>query len=264
VSERLRPLPSRRRQKGGLGVFETLLALLGEALFFFAFVSGKTSFPKQLKADEEASAIARMTRGDREARDILILHNMRLVAHIVKKYQNTGYDSDDLISYGTLGLIKAVDTFRPDCGTAIGTYAARCIENEIRMVLRATRKQRNETSLQEPIGSDKEGNEITINDVLGTAPDLVEESVATHIEARNVLHVIREQLPQRERDVMEMRYGLGHGKAKPQREIAQKLGISRSYVSRIEKRAVGMIHHAMEQNAKKRETASAAAKKLSS
>ena len=125
-------------------------------------------------------------------------------------------------------------------------------------------KQRNETSLQEPIGSDKEGNEITINDVLGTAPDLVEESVATHIEARNVLHVIREQLPQRERDVMEMRYGLVDGKAKPQREIAQKLGISRSYVSRIEKRAVGMIHHAMEQNAKKRETASAAAKKLSS
>jgi RNA polymerase sporulation-specific sigma factor len=160
------------------------------------------------------------------------------VAHIVKKYANTGKDQDDLISIGTIGLIKAISTFDPQKKTRLATYAARCIENEILMTIRSDRKAKSEISLQDPIGVDKEGNEISLLDVLGTDPNSVIDEVELKLEIRKLYKKMQSVLKKREKMVLEMRYGLINGKNKTQREIAQMLGISRSYVSRIEKRAI--------------------------
>ena len=162
---------------------------------------------------------------------------MRLVAHIAKKFDNVHDDTDDIISIGTIGLIKAINTFNPEKGAKLATYAARCIENEILMHLRATKKNRGEVSLYDPIGVDKEGNEIALIDILGTDPDIVPDVVLTNVEFQQVLEKIKYLNP-REKRVLEMRFGLNGGYRKTQREIAQQLGISRSYVSRIEKRAL--------------------------
>ena len=206
--------------------------------FLASHVLGTHSFPQPLTPEEEAYHIRLCTQGSEESKNILIEHNLRLVAHIVKKYANTGKEVDDLISIGTIGLIKAISTFDPDKKTRLATYAARCIENEILMTIRADKKIRGEISLQDPIGVDKEGNEISLLDVLGSETDSVLDEVDLKLQIRKLYDKMQSVLKQREKMVLEMRYGLIYGKNKTQREIAQILGISRSYVSRIEKKAI--------------------------
>ena len=189
--------------------------------------------------------IRRMAQGDQQARETLIEHNLRLAAHIARKYTVPGCDADDLVSIGAIGLIKAVNTFRPDSGTTLSTYASRCIENEILMCLRSSHKRRNDVSLEEPVGSDSEGNEITLMEMLGTDPDAVTDEVDRRITLSRIRTLIRQKLPERERIVLEMRYGLLDGECRPQYEVAEALGISRSYVSRIEKKAVQTLESAL-------------------
>ena len=220
--------------------------LLKDALFFFGMVSGRGMFPKPLSRQEEAAAIAAMARGDEEARLTLIEHNLRLVSHIAKKYTVPGFTADDLVSVGSLGLIKAVNTFKPDSGSQLATYAARCIENEILMLLRASKKRKGEVSLGDPVGTDGEGNAISFLDILGTEPGLVEDEAVRRISMGRVRELVK-GLPRKERLVIEMRYGMLDGRAHPQHEVAAVLGISRSYVSRMEKRAIGMLRAGMEQ-----------------
>jgi len=223
------------------GLFTTLALLFREVAIFVAYIKNN-AFPQPLKEKEEEKYIQRMVEGDRAARNALIEHNLRLVAHICKKFENTSEDTEDLISIGTIGLIKAIESYRPNKGTKLATYAARCIENEILMHLRSLKKARKDVSLQDPIGTDKEGNEITLIDVLGTDRDEIVETVQLMIEKKKIyghLHI----LDPREQEVIRNRFGLSGGKEKTQREIAKEMGISRSYVSRIEKRALIKLYH---------------------
>jgi len=215
----------------------SLLALI-KCFFFMAHITGNNSFPQPLEPEEEEYHLKRLAEGHEDSRNILIEHNLRLVAHIVKKYNNTGKEVDDLISIGTIGLIKAISTYNMNKNTKLATYAARCIENEILMTIRASKKTKGEVSLQDPIGMDKEGNEITLIDILGTDPDSVTDQVELKLQVRRLHEKMQSVLKKREQIVLEMRYGLSNGKSKTQREIAQMLGISRSYVSRIEKKAI--------------------------
>lgn len=215
----------------GVLFFNEIKALLG-------FVSTSTTFPQPLTAEEEMMYIEKYKTGDDRARNVLIERNLRLVAHIVKKFASTGEDLDDLISIGTIGLIKAITTFDSKKGSKLATYAARCIENEILMNLRATKKIKSEIFLQDPIGIDKEGNEISLLDILGTDSDEISDTIDKKFQKEKLHKKIRTVLKHRERRVIELRYGLLNGAGKTQREIATLLGISRSYVSRIEKRAI--------------------------
>ncbi|MBE5787014.1 MAG: sigma-70 family RNA polymerase sigma factor [Clostridiales bacterium] len=219
--------------------------LFRDAMFFLGMLSGRGSFPKPLSRQEEGECIARMQAGDEEARKKLIEHNLRLVSHIVRKYTVPGYTRDDLVSVGALGLIKAVNTYKPESGSQLSAYAARCIENEVLMLLRASKKRRGDVSLSDPIGTDGEGNDISFMDILGTDADAVEEEVVQRVSLRRVRGLV-EKLPRKERLVIEMRYGLMDGAAHPQHEVAALLGISRSYVSRIEKRAIETLRAGME------------------
>lgn len=226
-------------------MLEMLTLLLQESLFFLGYITGKSEFPKQLPREEEDALVGRMLEGDAAARELLITHNLRLVSHIARKYTVPGYGPDDLISIGVIGLIKAVNSFKPASGTALGTYAARCIENEILMTLRASRKYRGDVSLQDSVGTDGEGNEITYMDILGTDPDGVDNEVIRRVTLERVQAVLS-SLPARERLVLELRYGLTDGRQHPQHEVAKVLGISRSYVSRVEKKAIGLLREAIE------------------
>ena len=219
--------------------------LFKDALFFFGMLSGRGNFPKPLSREEETKALQAMQEGDEEARLQLIEHNLRLVSHIVKKYTVPGYTQDDLVSVGTLGLIKAVHTFKPESGSQLATYAARCIENEVLMLLRASKKYRGDVSLSEPIGTDGEGNDISFVDILGTEPGFVEDEAVRRIAIVQVRRLV-EKLPKKEKLVIEMRYGLVDGIMHPQHEVARVLGISRSYVSRMEKRAVELLREGLE------------------
>lgn len=218
--------------------FASIIGMLDHITMLVSYVSNSNSFPKPLTEEEERIYIGRFKDGDEEARNILVERNLRLVAHIVKKYNYTGREVDDLISVGTIGLIKAITTFDNDKGTRLATYAARCIENEILMVIRSNKKSKSEVFLQDPIGVDKEGNEISLMDVLGTDNDTVVEEVENKIQIKKLYKKMSSVLKGREKMILELRYGLISGKSKTQREIAQMLGISRSYVSRIEKRAL--------------------------
>ena len=220
-------------------------SLIRDALFFLGYLNDRSSFPKPLSAREERACLRRMQEGDDSARRALIEHNLRLVAHIARKYTVPGCDADDLVSIGAIGLIKAVSTFRPESGATLSTYASRCIENEILMCLRSSHKRRNDVSLEEPVGSDSEGNEITLMEMLGTDPDAVTDEVDRRITLSRIRTLIRQKLPERERIVLEMRYGLLDGECRPQYEVAEALGISRSYVSRIEKKAVQTLESAL-------------------
>ena len=196
------------------------------------------SFPQPLTAAEEREYLQRYTEGDLTAKHILIERNQRLVAHIVKKYQSGEEDVEDLLSIGTIGLIKAVVTFNPAKNVRLGTYAARCIENEILMYLRSRKKTMREISLYEPIGTDREGNEIQLFDVIETEEDNAHQKVETRDDVRLLYQKMESELSPRERLVLKMRYGLYNEEEYTQREIAAQLGISRSYVSRIEKSAI--------------------------
>lgn len=220
-----------------LSLVVVALAGVAPGLWLLVGYIGGNAFPHPLPPPEEARQLRRMQGGSVEARALLIEHNLRLVAHVVKKFGNTGEDPDDLISTGTVGLIKAIDSFNPDKGVRLATYAARCIENEILMQLRNQRKSRGEVSLYDPIGVDREGNEISLMDILGSEPDLVPEAVTTKLQVAALAGYL-ESLEPKERRVVQERFGLGTTVRRTQRQIAKSLGISRSYVSRIEKRAV--------------------------
>lgn len=196
------------------------------------------SFPQPLTAAEERYYMQKYTEGDLEAKHILIERNLRLVAHIVKKYQTSSDDTEDLLSIGTIGLIKAVVTFDPDKSVRLGTYAARCIENEVLMHLRARKKTSREVSLYEPIGTDREGNEIQLFDIIETEEDDAHRKVELSDDIQTLYNKVEAELSSRERLVLKMRYGLYNEEEYTQREIADLLGISRSYVSRIEKSAI--------------------------
>lgn len=225
-------------------MLELMALMLRECLFFLGYITGKSEFPPQLTRAEEAELVSRMAAGDASAREALITHNLRLVSHIARKYTVPGYGADDLISIGVIGLMKAVNSFRPETGASLGTYAARCIENEILMTLRASRKYRGDVSLQDSVGSDGEGNDITYMDILGTEADVVDEAVLRRVTLARV-HQVLTSLPARERLVLEMRYGLADGTQHPQHEVAKVLGISRSYVSRVEKKAIERLREAI-------------------
>jgi len=209
------------------------------------------SFPQPLTKERERECFARWQEGDKEAYHELIEHNLRLVAHVAKKFDSSGIDHDDLISIGTVGLIKAVETYQPSKGTKFATYAARCIQNEILMQLRSQRKTRKDISLYSPIGTDKEGNEITIGDILGSDADETEKEVDKRIEISRMKKLMN-ILDDRERIVVELRFGLKDGQDWTQNEVANYLGISRSYVSRLEKRALLKMFHQAHTGERKR------------
>lgn len=212
---------------------------------FVSYITNTSTFPQPLTPEEEEKYLNDYRNGDEDARNILIERNLRLVAHIGKKFSSTSDDMDDIISIGTIGLIKAIATFNPGKGTRLATYAARCIENEILMNIRSTKKMKIEVSLQNPIGVDKEGNEISLMDILGTESDVITDEIALKFQKKSLLKKIKTALKGRERKVIEMRYGLLNGNSKTQREVAKLLGISRSYVSRIEKRAIKKLFKEM-------------------
>ena len=199
------------------------------------------TFPNPLTPAKERECLERLKEGDQEARRLLIEHNMRLVAHVVKKYQYTDYDTEDLLSVGTIGLIKAVNTFKPDRGSRLATYAAICVENEILMLLRSHKKYSREVSLYEPIGVDKDGESIHLVDVIQMENEDVLEQMILDQDVRELYQAYKTCLNDNEKQVVRMRYGLFGGKEYTQREIAQAMGLSRSYISRIEKRGLEKI-----------------------
>lgn len=215
-----------------------LCFLIHDTLFFLSYVSNRSTFPKPLTRQEEEELLNKAAEGSDQARARLIEHNLRLVAHIAHKYVVSGYDHDDLVSIGTVGLIKGVNTFKRNTGTQLSTYCARCIENEILMVMRSAQKRKSDISLQEPIGTDGEGNEVSLIDILASQDSAVADAVELKISFEKICDLITRVLPPRERMVIEMRYGLADGQIYAQQDIAAKLGISRSYVSRLEKKAL--------------------------
>ncbi|MCY0875968.1 MAG: RNA polymerase sporulation sigma factor SigK [Firmicutes bacterium] len=229
-----------------MGLFAALVLLVREMSLFVSYVKNHT-FPQPLPPVEEDAMIRRLAQGDEEARNILIEHNLRLVAHIVKKYDHGKVDPDDLISIGTIGLIKGIQTFKPDKGVRLATYAARCIENEILMHMRSQRKVSKDVSINEPIGHDKEGNEVSLIDILGTDDDEIVEGIQFRMDRDQVYDGLS-VLDPREREIIWARFGLPYGAEKTQREIARELGISRSYVSRIEKRAIEKLQDQLRQH----------------
>ncbi len=212
-------------------------SLLGKIVFFTGAVGTKNSFPKPLTKEEEEYYLSLASEGDKEAKDILVRHNMRLVAHIAKKYAGAA-ETDDLISVGSIGLIKAIGTYQPGHGTALATYTARCIENEILMLIRSNKKHKNILSLTEPVGMDKDGNELTLMDLLFEKEDCVFEQVERSVQREKLLLQIKKILSDREYTIICLRYALKGGIPLPQREVANVLKISRSYISRIEKHAI--------------------------
>lgn len=216
------------------------VALVLKGVMLLVSYIANDSFPQPLTPQEEKYYLQMLSRGDEGARQVLIERNLRLVAHVVKKFENTGEDKEDLISIGTIGLIKAINTFDNSKGARLATYAAKCVENEILMHIRANKKTKQEVSIYEPIGIDKDGNEITLEDILGGNCDEVLDEVEMILLDEKLKRVIK-KLKNRERKVLLMRYGLEGKKKYTQREIAGELGISRSYVSRIEKKILGKI-----------------------
>lgn len=222
-------------------IFENFITFLGKVLFFSGLVNDKSSFPKPLTKQEEEAYFQKFWQGDMQAKDILIRHNLRLVAHVVKKY-NGAAEADDLISCGTIGLIKAINSFKPDKGTQISTYASRCIENEVLMFLRVTKKHQQVGSLNESLGDDRDGNEISLVDIITDNREQSDIDLEMHAQLmRKLVATMRERLSEREFKIINLRYGIDNQIALPQREVAKKLGISRSYISRIEKHAIGLI-----------------------
>lgn len=218
-------------------MIDFFIKILSGIYFFTLHVASGGSFPKPLSAKRERELLLLAQNGDKEAKDTLINHNLRLVAHIVKKYYAGNCDNEDLISIGTIGLIKAVYTFNADKGIRLATYAAKCIENEILMYFRNLKKSSQDVYISEPVDSDSEGNAITLIDIIADDVDIVEE-IDKQMKLKKLPALIESELDPREKEIINMRYGLGGTEELTQREIAKKLNISRSYVSRIEKSAL--------------------------
>ena len=218
-----------------------LLSFLGSGTFLLGYISNNSLFPEALSIEEEKEYIEKMKQGDEEARNILIEHNLRLVAHVCKKYANSKVEQDDLISIGSIGLIKGINTYNPEKSIKLSTYISRCIENEILMNFRATKKLNNEVYLEDPIGKDKDDNVISLKDILENDERPIDEEIDIKLKISNLYKKIKQILRERERTIIELRFGLEGRKPKTQKEIAKKLGISRSYVSRIETKAIGKL-----------------------
>ncbi len=217
-----------------------LFLLISGFLYFALHISSGSSFPRPLSPKEEQECIEGVKKGDLECRNKLIEHNLRLVAHVIKKYYSNQKDQDDLISIGTIGLIKAVSTFDYEKGSKFATYAARCIENEILMYFRNKKKSAQDVYISDPIDTDKNGNALTLMDIVADE-ECIYETIELRLQCERLRRLVDEKLCGRERDIIIMRYGLGGKKPLAQREVAGKLGISRSYVSRIEKKAIGTL-----------------------
>ncbi|MCF2661351.1 RNA polymerase sporulation sigma factor SigE [Pseudoflavonifractor phocaeensis] len=204
------------------------------------YIGGSDTLPPPLSREEEAGMIARLGEGDSQARNLLIEHNLRLVAYIARRFENTGINIEDLISIGTIGLIKAVGTYQPDRSIKLATYASRCIENEILMYLRKTASQKTELSFDEPLNTDWDGNELLLSDVLGTDGDLVMRPIEADVD-RQLLRRAMDRLEERERTIITLRFGLDGRRERTQKEVADQLGISQSYISRLEKRIIARL-----------------------
>lgn len=221
--------------------FSGFIQFLKVAVFAVGYISGSNLFPEPLTAQEEKIYLEQLKSGDEEARNILIERNLRLVAHVVKKYANTKVEQDDLISIGTIGLIKGINSFNVEKGSKLSTYVSRCIDNEILMYLRSTKKLNAEVYLNEPIGKDKDDNVVTLQEVLENNDRNIEEEVDLKMKIKKLYKKMGEVLKDRERTIIELRFGLDGHKPKTQHEIADMMGISRSYVSRIETKAIGKL-----------------------
>ena len=204
------------------------------------YIGGSDILPAPLERELERDALERMAEGDESARAELIEHNLRLVVYIARRFENTGINIEDLISIGTIGLIKAVNTFRLDKNIKLATYASRCIENEILMHLRKCAREKTEVSLDEPLNTDWDGNELLLSDVLGTDSDVVMQPIERDVECQLLLDALQ-KLNEREKLIISMRYGLGRRREYTQKEVADRLGISQSYISRLEKRIMGRL-----------------------
>ena len=218
-----------------------LITFLGKTTFLLGYISNNNLFPEALSIEDEKKYIELMEQGNDDARKILIEHNLRLVAHVCKKYSNSKIDLDDLISIGSIGLIKGINTYNSQKSIKLSTYISKCIDNEILMYFRTTKKLNNEVYLEDPIGKDKDDNTISLKDILENDEKSVEEEIDLKMSLKNVYQKIREVLKERERKIIEMRFGLNGKKIKTQIEIAKQLKISRSYVSRIESKALEKI-----------------------
>jgi len=209
------------------------------------YINGSDTLPPPLTRQEEEEVFVRLSGNDPEARNCLIVHNLRLVVYIAKKFESTGIGIEDLVSIGTIGLIKAVKTFCPNKNIKLATYASRCIENEILMFLRKSSQYRNELSIDEPLNVDYDGNELLLSDILGTEEDIVNKGIETEAE-REILRSAVGELCDREREIMEMRFGLVNGKEMTQKEVADQIGISQSYISRLEKKIIKKLRVKLE------------------
>ncbi len=219
----------------------SLFSIISNVILFTGYIVGNNSFPVPLTTSEEKEYIDRYKAGDLEAKNILIERNLRLVVHIAKKFSSIK-EVEDLISVGSIGLIKGIESFDYTKGTKLATYAARCIENEILMLIRNSKKTKNEVFLQDPIGTDKEGNEISLIDILNSGEDTIVDIVEQKLAIKKMYSKLKDVLNEKEQIIIKLRYGLVDGKIKTQKEIAKKLNISRSYVSRIEKKALNKLN----------------------
>lgn len=226
-------------------ITETFINFLSKVMCFTSFVQKSSGFPNPLTSEEEYECIKKFKEnGDLEAKNRLIYHNLRLVAHIVKKYSTAG-EADDLISVGTIGLIKAINTYKLNKGSQLSTYASRCIENEILMLIRLNKKHNGVFMLEETLGQDKDGNEISLQDIIGNDVDELAQSVENKILSESLIKLLKESLSPREFKILSMRFGLGGTPALTQLEVAKELGISRSYISRLENKALKEIREKM-------------------
>lgn len=223
-------------------IISGLKKILGNDVFY---VNGSDTLPPPLSRQEEEIVFAGLVEKDPEARKKLIVHNLRLVVYIAKKFESTGIGIEDLVSIGSIGLIKAVNTFSPAKNIKFATYASRCIENEILMFLRKSSQYRNDLSIDEPLNIDYDGNELLLSDVLGTEEDVVNRGIETEAERELIRNAVSE-LGGREKEIMEMRFGLADGKEKTQKEVAEIIGISQSYISRLDKKIIKKLRHKLE------------------
>lgn len=217
------------------------ITFLQSAVFMLGYISNNSLFPEPLSQEEEKMYLERYEKGDEEARNILIERNLRLVAHVCKKYIGTKIEQDDLISIGTIGLIKGINSFKVDKGVRLSTYVSRCIDNEILMYLRSTKKLNAEVYLEDTIGTDKDDNTVTLKEVIEANDKSIEDEVDTKFKIKKVYQKIKDILKDRERLIIELRFGLDGSKPKTQKQIAKMMGISRSYVSRIETKAINKL-----------------------